>query len=202
MENCGKCNTGYELHTIEEKLARRSCVCEQVKKCYKKNCEAPVTQAELVSGAPTIVKSYRCDEHGFEELRLPPVVVEAAVVEPPAPESLAPVVLPTVEFVPVTTTPEVKPLTQAVAESCFTVVEIALAAQVGVAEEVSEGYALTSRCVPPLTVVTCVKCSDAHTLRSRTAVVVVDEKTHIGLHRTVCPKCDESALFVIAPPRT
>lgn len=206
MENCGKCNTGFELHNVEEKLARRVCVCEQAKKCHKKNCEAPVTQAELVSGAPTIVKNYRCEEHGFEELRQP-VVVEAAPTPAPA-EVVAPsVVEPPVAVEPVVleqaaSTPEIKPLTQTIAENCFVVVEIALAAQAGVSEQVEEGYALTSRCVPPLTVVTCVKCSDTHTLRSRTPVVVEDEKTHVGLHRTVCPKCDDSALFIIAPSRT
>ena len=66
MEKCDKCGQALELHTLDDKLVRLVCACEQAKKCYKKSCGAAVTQAELVTGAPTIVKSYRCDEHGFE----------------------------------------------------------------------------------------------------------------------------------------
>lgn len=180
MEKCDKCGQTYSLHTLEEKLVRLACACESVKKCFKGACQNPVTQAELITGAPTIVKSLRCDEHGFEELRKPPVVIASAIVLTP---------------------PAVQPLTQTVAENCFVVVEMAVAAVAVAAGEVEDCYKLTSRCAPAMTMVTCVKCSDSHTLRSRTPVVVVDSATNIGLHRTVCPKCDESALFVIAPSR-
>lgn len=199
MENCDKCGQTFELHTLDDKLVRLICACEKAKKCYKKTCEAAVTQAELIAGAPSIVKSYRCDEHGFEELKIEAVPVATIVT--------VPVEVPVVVETPVAAPaepgpPQLKPLTQGVAENCFAVIELEVVAAAVNEGEVDTCYRLTSRSVPPMTQVTCVKCSDSHTLRSRTPVVVVDEKTNIGLHRTICPKCDECSLFVIAPART
>lgn len=231
MEKCDKCGQALELHTLDDKLVRLVCACEQAKKCYKKTCGAAVTQAELVTGAPTIVKSYRCDEHGFEELRPTPVVTEevsdgipsvdvsdhsdvphvSPVIEVPADvllpsDVLAPVIVdsPVAAIEPVTEPPvpiAVAPLTQTIAENCFAVVELEAVGAALTEGVIDTCYKLISRSVPPMTQVTCVKCSDSHTLRSRTPVVVVDEKTNIGLHRTICPNCDESSLFVIAPAR-
>lgn len=206
MEKCAKCGESYTIHNIDEKLARRICACENAKSCQKKSgCSNPVTQAELITGAPTIVKKYLCDEHGYEECRAPiapvvevispaPVAVEA-VASPPAIE-VAP------ETAPVVTKPKAKKLTQLVGENCYVAVELDLVTK---AVEESGGevdcYVLSTRGNNPMNVVTCVKCSDSHTLRSRTPVVVVDEKTNLGVHRTICPKCDESGIFLIAPVR-